>query len=89
LRPLRSKKAAAGSSSALLQPFEVRRQGYRMNLESMPVVEGRFFVMPYEPRETGKGEGAFLRLHPGKDYGFPQRRKRLEFVPTMYVHCSD
>jgi hypothetical protein len=29
-----------------------------MNLESMPVVAGSFFVMPYEPREAGKGEGA-------------------------------
>lgn len=33
-------------------------KGYRMNLESMPVVAGRCFVMPYEPREAGKGEGA-------------------------------
>ncbi len=33
-------------------------KGYRMNLESMPVVAGRFFVMPYEPRPSGQGEGA-------------------------------
>ena len=33
-------------------------KGYRMSLESLPVVAGHFFVMPYEPRQAGQREGA-------------------------------
>ena len=33
-------------------------KGYRLNLELMPVAEGNLLVLPYEPREAGKGEGA-------------------------------
>lgn len=33
-------------------------KGYRMSLELMPVAAGSTLILPNEPRETGKGEGA-------------------------------
>lgn len=33
-------------------------KGYHMNLELMPATQGGILVMPYEPRDTTKGEGA-------------------------------
>ena len=33
-------------------------KGFHMSLELMPVAKGSTLIMPYEPRETGKGEGA-------------------------------